>query len=576
MSLVFRITDESSNVYTVTPVNEDIIFTDTKENDQVFFRRKINDLIFIADDYNTLKGFLDLNDCENYELSILHQSTERWLGVLNLRKGDWQDRICKLEIPVEPKDPASRVLSMWELKANVFSAASTITAYPFIGEIECEECVDTAVASPPDFPLSSLPTAQCDTPLLTAQGWTITRNEVNGVVQVSTSPPLYEAQLNVITRYCREFVAGSLPPGSGWVAVTGGYARTVVTILDNNKSDFDPEDGKLLQYYNVVGLDTETGDQQPIDNGVLVADLLNYFVLEAGLTQVVSDFLNINPDMTAPTNSSYTAANPNLHYLAIFQNSDVKRPGAYENASRGEVSFKELLEMLREVFQIYWRVEGDNLRLEHISYFEANNGLDLTTNAPVQINNLNNFTWKENKLAAIEKFRWAYETQIRDFAGLPITYDDGCADPELSPIDHNPGPFYTDIQTMQRMPQLVGDQGFTLANLAFYSGKYYFIQETGVLSGTRWVNGHLSWANLHSKYWRFGRPFASGQMNGSTTAFFSIQKLKQQEPLKVPLSTSDYFDTTPEDNIQSELGWGAPEKLEYSTKRCLLTVTLTH
>jgi len=576
MNLVFRITDESSNVYTVTPVNNDIIFTDTKENDQVFFRRKINDLVFIASDYKTLKGFLDLNDCENYELSILYQSVTRWLGVLNLRKGDWQDRICKLDIPVEPKDPASLVLKMWELKSNIFSAASTIVAYPFIGEIECRECTQTAVASPPDFPLSSPPTAQCSPPLSTAQGWTITRNEVNGVVQVSTTPPLYESQLNIITRYCREYVAGSLPPGSGWVAVTGGYARTVVTILDNNKSDFDPEDGKLLQYYNVVGLDTETGNQQPVDNGVLLADLLYFFVLRAGLTRVVSNFLNINPDGTAPTNIAYNAANPNLHYLALFQNSDVKRPGAFENASRGEVSFKELLEMLREVFQIYWRVEGNDLRLEHISYFESNNGLDLTTDAPIQINNLNNFTWKESKLAALEKFRWAYDTQIRDFAGLPITYDDGCADPELSPIDHNPGQFYTDIQTMQRMPEMVGDQGFTLANLAYYSGKYYFIQENGALSTTRWVNGHLSWANLHANYWRYGRQFSSGQMNGATTSFFSTQKIKEQEPLKAPLAISDYFGLTPEDNIQSELGWGSPDKIEYSVKKCLLNVNLLH
>lgn len=572
--LTFQLVDESLNTYTLTPVNSDIVFTRAKENGQIFLRTKINELIFIGADYNLLDGFLALNDCEEYTLNVKLNGVTKWVGVMNLRKGDWQERTCRLEIPVEPRDDAYKVLSMWELKANVFSAASTVTAYPFIGEIECQECVQPAASSPPDWPLSSPPTAACSPALSTAQGWTVTRNEINGVTQVSTSPALYEAQLNIITRYCREYVSGSLPPGSGWVAVTGGYARTVVKILDNNKSDFDPEDGKLLQYYNVVGLDTETGDQQPVDNGVLLSSLLNYFALEAGLSEVVSDFLNINPDSTAPSNGAYTASNPNLHYLALFQNSDIKRPGAFENASRGEVSFKEILDMLRETMEVYWRVDGDTLRIEHVSYFESNNGLDLTVTAPKQIRNKNNFTWKENKLAAVEKFRWAYETQIRDFAGLPITYDNGCADPEQSPVEHVPGQFYTDVQTAQRMPEMVGDQGFHLVNLAYYSGQYYFIQENGALSSSRWVNGHMSWANLHANYWKYNRPFESGNMNGANTSFFSFQKIKQQEQLRVPISVSDYFDLTPEDNIQSEMGWGEPEKTEYSVLRCLLTVNL--
>lgn len=575
MGLSFKIEDETAQVYDISPVNQDIVLTDEEEKDQIFTRRKINPLVLLGSDYHLLKGMSEQSGCQRLEVTINHRDVERWRGLINLKTGRWSDRRCRLEISVEPLDGANKVISIWEKKVNVLTIAATSTAYPFIGVIECQECTLPPPASPANWPLSSPITAD-DCGFSPEEGWTITRNEINGVTLVSSSPLLYRAELMVITRYCREFFAGvTMPPGSGWVAVTGGYARTVTTVLDNNKSDFDPEDGKLLQYYNVVGLDTETGDQQAIDNGVLFETILNYFAGQAGLT-CISNFFSVNIDSSAPDNAPYLSAASNLTRCALFQKTDIKRPGAYENATRGEMTFKEFLDMLREVFNAYWIVDGDILRVEHYSYFEENQGLNLTDIAAVQIASLNDYTNIEDKLSPSETFAWSDPTQIRDFAGEPILYEDGCADPEKDPIPHKAGRFYTDIQTAQRQPSLVADDGFIIANLADYDGNLYFIQETGLLSGGRWTNGHMAWSNLHENYHKWNRLFPTGNMNGDDVVFNSSIRLKEQEPLNVPLSLDDYFLMNPSDTMQSEIGWGKPKRLQYSVRKCLLTTILNH
>jgi hypothetical protein len=578
MAMTFHISNGITETQ-VYPANREFVFVETKEDKQVWVRRRLDtELIFLGADFAYLLSQFAPTNCTSLVFIVKLSGTEKWRGKINLKKAKWDESRCTVRVKPDVIDQQSKILDIWERKENFLGFGTPITARPFIGQVICEERTDYPGANPPDWPLSSPPVAVGGLPALSpSEGWTVTRNEVNGVTQVQTTPiALYEAQLNITTRYCREFVAGvTPPPGSGWITVSGGFARTVVTILDNNKSDFDPSDNTLLQYYNVVGYDTETGNQSEIDNGRLLFDVVAGFISGLGLT-IVSDFFQINPDATAPSNVAYTAANANLSYLSIFQKSDVKRGDAFQNATRGETSLKEILEMLREVFQVYWRVQGSTLRIEHVSYFSLSNSHDFATDSPSYVKKLNQYEFEVDKLPRLETFTWPDQTQIRDFAGVPIEYAGGCVDETLAPENHSAGPFYTDIQTAQRQPGLVEDAGFILANLALFNGDYYFVQETGVLSLVRYVNGHLAWANLHDKYWRHDRLFASGKLNGVTVTFLSSEAGKKQQEVAAPVKPLDYFDEQPGNKIRTEIGWGSPSSARYNTRQCILAAELLH
>lgn len=93
---------------------------------------------------------------------------------------------------------------------------------------------------------------------------------------------------------------------------------------------------------------------------------------------VVSDFFQINPENVSAIN--YVTGTENLYTeMAFGSMQDIKEPIPAIETSFETVTFRQLMDELRILFNVYWFIdENENVRIEHITYFFVQSGLDLT------------------------------------------------------------------------------------------------------------------------------------------------------------------------------------------------------
>lgn len=92
---------------------------------------------------------------------------------------------------------------------------------------------------------------------------------------------------------------------------------------------------------------------------------------------VVSNFFQINPD-----GAFYITGVPIANYTSMYLMplSDVQNPAPSNPATIATISFKELMDDLKALFNVEWFVdENYNLRVEHEVWFDDGQGLDLTS-----------------------------------------------------------------------------------------------------------------------------------------------------------------------------------------------------
>lgn len=124
-----------------------------------------------------------------------------------------------------------------------------------------------------------------------------------------------------------------------------------------------------------------------------------------------------------------------LHITPI---SNIKKTFYEQAAQRGEISLKQILDMLRNVYNCYWFIDSDNrLRIEHIVYFK--NGNSYTSEKPTPSidvtikKNLptgeswgfaqNTVEYETNKCPARYEFKWGDKCTY-PFVGEPINVKD--------------------------------------------------------------------------------------------------------------------------------------------------------
>ena len=124
-----------------------------------------------------------------------------------------------------------------------------------------------------------------------------------------------------------------------------------------------------------------------------------------------------------------------LHITPI---SNIKKTFYEQAAQRGEISLKQILDMLRNVYNCYWFIDSDKrLRIEHIVYFKNGNSYDVEKPTPsidVTIKkNLptgeswgfaqNTVEYETNKCPARYEFKWGDKCTY-PFVGEPIDVKD--------------------------------------------------------------------------------------------------------------------------------------------------------
>lgn len=124
-----------------------------------------------------------------------------------------------------------------------------------------------------------------------------------------------------------------------------------------------------------------------------------------------------------------------LHITPI---SNIKKTFYEQAAQRGEISLKQILDMLRNVYNCYWFIDSDNrLRIEHIVYFKNGNSytsekptpsIDVTTKKNLPTGESwgfaqNTVEYETDKCPARYEFKWGDKCTY-PFVGEPIDVKD--------------------------------------------------------------------------------------------------------------------------------------------------------
>lgn len=547
----------------VFPAIDELAFRFQLQDGEEYYRATIaNDLVFVNNpklgitDYDYLKAIEDSADrCDEIVIEIYSNCTNPtsfvYSGLLTMTKAQWDEDRCSVTIPVTINDEYTCLFANQDEVIDFNSVTPQITAGNFIGTLQTYSALEeNGVAKGPthnpftELELSLLRYESIDLGTLWRETWVYIREEDG---------------------------SGAQPPGEGWVLDSGQWVRAV----ERNflSQTIDPVTGEEVVEYEVKGR-----EDFEADNGRLLADVVEYIVLQTCPTlNVVSNFLNINPDGTEPANTVYAAANTYLDTLAIWQKSDIKRFGDANNATKLRISWADLYANLKALFNLRFIVDGTTLRIEHLSYFGEVNGLDLTSQKATYLNGTRRYGYDETKLTNVEKFEMM-DFVSPSFNGLDIEYNSSCVDPEARAVTIRASLITTDLDFCLDFPDDVDDDGFFLANIALFDGSYY-IQKNTVPAFTSLgpqFNGHLAFPNLHAFYYQHGRVFLEGNMNGSLTTFASSIRTKKQATISIKFCCSEFISLEIVELMNSQYGWGKIESATYSTKQESLTIDLIH
>ena len=545
----------------VFPAIDDLVFEWSLEDGEEFYRQRVTTpLVFVnnaklaIDDYDYFKAIEDSTDrCDEVVIEIYSNcTTPRTLiatGLVILTKADWDEDRCTVTIPFTVNDEYTCLIANQDEVVD-FSGTTKITVGSFIGEIETATFAESNVTKQgPLYIPPSLTGSEWQLLTYSAQqigpewqeGWTFVREKVTG---------------------------GAQPPGDGWVSEGSDWVREVELTFVSEEIETDTHD--LI--YEVKG-----NQLFEADNGHLLADVIERVLTNCPSLTVVSNFFNINPDGTEPANTVYAAANTYLDTLAIWQKSDIKRFGAFNNATKLRISWSDLYENLRNLFNVRIAIIGNTLRLEHVSYFFEAQGLDLTTAKPAYLNGTRSYSYDESAYTNVEKFEFM-DFVSPQFNGYDILYNSSCVDPEARAVTYRATLITTDLDFCLDFQEDVDDDGFFLANVALYNAAYYiqkFTIPTFTVLGPQF-NGHLAFPNLHSFYWKHDRVFLTGEMNETATTFETTIRSKEQAPISFKFCCDELLSFDVNELMNSQYGWGRINTATYSTKTEALTVNLLH
>lgn len=560
-----------ATTYTATDVvGEDLVFVDKQDEDQLFFRRELNQPItFRCADFDWLYAIEQGADrCLPITCTITGPSSFSFEGIINLSRNStkWDVSNSRVTVQVEPKDDYSCVIDKLNDEKNIIGFGTSRAVKSLLGELE-ENLV--AVVSAPNY-TTGLPDPTVDP---TDTNWGIKSLDVTETGGVWNGTVTY-VRIKIETT-C---LGGSpvAPPGSGWTlriddcagTGTATYSKPAsLALTSTSETTDDLEQPVVQQEYTIAGV---TEGIVEIDNGVLLSDVLDFLITGCGY-KVVSDFFDINPLGTAPSNAAYTAAGNFLTNLMIWQASDVRAAyvDAAQNATIGKMKLSDLLNDLQKIFRVYWWIDGISLRIEHESWFNQSNGLDLSAD-PQQAGTYQ-YERIDEDFPREQQFSWRYSLRNQYFEGSPLVYENACSD---GVEENTVRLFVTDMNTLLSDETAGSDEGFVLGAAVFFEGAYYLLSDDN--DGIELVNGHLSWYNLHQNYHQHRRPFLAGEMNGAAHTFTTAKRTKRQQ-VRANISTAQYVAFDPDTLTRSLIGWGEhTSEIRYSAKNCELSLTLLH
>ena len=564
---------------TVTPVVSGLKYRWQLEEGTRFYRKKLSTkLLFKGADYTYFKTIYDGGACSSVTVLIELYCGSAWReeynGKIVIGQGSYHLDRCEVEYDIQPNDAYDCFKRVLKTPLNWLSLTDPVTAKPAYGTNELETCSFSGIefGSPLGAKMfykdcwsgGAFDTTEDPEPDASTKWRPVQHDKVYD--------PDNTPELTIETVWAREAVTQvGTPPGSNWVNIGGNdWVRPIPlgSVYVDSLFPYLTGDRYLYGFFN---------HSNTISNGRLLNDLLPAVVTALGcasVTDVYSDFLNITPPGDAPANDAYAWAGNYAESILLFQKSDIVNEDAANDATTLNMTLQDFLNSLRDAFNLYWSLEpiggGDYaLRIEHWTYYEAANGLDITAlDGGVYTRGNNQFT-AETQVPPAEVFRFQ-EAHSTRFLESQIQYPAACSDGEEN-IVYEQKDMSTDVGGLMNNPA-ASLQGFVLVSTVHdYGDGSYLIDNTNNI-----LNGAMAWDELHDALWKYGRYHTEATSTASGTfAVDTTRRFKEQQRFSFKYCC-EATDFDPVQLLQSGLGWGQIKDIEHDTERDLMNVTLLH
>lgn len=292
-------------------------------------------------------------------------------------------------------------------------------------------------------------------------------------------------------------------------------------------------------------------------------------------TPAYSQFLyNLNNPLTGYSFRLFVTPKSNI-LVGDYQTPVQKAPG----------TLGQFLDMLRNTFQLYWHIEDNRLRIEHISWYK--NGGSYGGNAVIgydltQMENTRNgknwafgtskYTFDKEDMPERYQFSWMDEV-TEPFAGQPIEVVSKYVQPgKIEEI--NIGGFTSDVDLMLLNPEQFSQDGFALfaATQGANGWELPFVRRD-VDNVTYYLqNGYLAMVNLQPQYWLYDMPARNLVVNGVNVWAYGIQRRKSQT-ITFPVGDND-----PDilELVKTQIGNGEFEKISINLSSRTAEATLKY
>ena len=260
--------------------------------------------------------------------------------------------------------------------------------------------------------------------------------------------------------------------------------------------------------------------------------------------------------------------------LYITPITNIKKTRYEQAAQRGDITLKQILDMLRKVYQCYWFIDGDNrLRIEHISYFKGGKDyilgyppVDVDITAMKDLPNGLKWSFGTDKLGYDTKlcpsryeFEWA-DACTEQFNGEPIDIKDGYIEGG-STEKISVANFTSDIDYTILSPNSVSDDIYALLE----ANNLRRVQITRVRHGSEgpWYamqNGYCSFLYVEQNYWPYDLGGWSAVFGGQVLPVLDTKRFANQDinfPIDLSAMPADEVLT-----IRTGLGAGSVESME--------------
>ena len=332
--------------------------------------------------------------------------------------------------------------------------------------------------------------------------------------------------------------------------------------------------GRTLWRYTSMWVAFNTNvNEEPLQKQFTLRDAYSLTTtIQALLAQVAP---SISFGNTAAFSQFLFGANPvvsgeTIGTLYITQKTNLLNGEYSQPAMNAPITLGQVLNMLKNVYGCYWFIENNNLRIEHISFFENGGaytgerqvGADLTQMVNPRSGKTWAFMtgeWQYSKAEMTERYEYQWMDESTEmFRGQPIEVV-GTFIERGKIEDITISGFNADIDYILMNPSDVSEDGFAIM-AAVSSGGQMVVPMVNM--GTQQQplivqNGRMALTYVQPRYLIYNMPSWALKVNGGSMAAKSIQKGRTQT-VKIPCGVND-LDL--KKLVKTEVGVGAITKV---------------